>query len=192
MQHWQNQPYPTAPQPRPGMSSATKIVLIVVGCFVLLGGCSFIFLVAAIASDEDEVDAGPQIELVSKSRAACAKYESAPNEIRKSEIYRLHQAWVPKNVVANARGTVESLTTDQGGDEVRLAIRASGGTFNSSPIISPIVRGTALYNGAAELAEGECVLFSARNIQSGGFLERSKVCDLDYFVEFTLLLPCPR
>ncbi len=63
--------------------------------------------------------------------------------------------------------------------------------FATEALFAPVKKGSPVYRAAAEMHEGQCVIFSADKLEPSSMVEESKVCDLDYFASFTALKPCP-
>jgi hypothetical protein len=95
------------------------------------------------------------------------------------------------DVAAHARGTLAQLSTNQGGSELTLGIKVGEVEFTTEALFAPVKKGSPVYKAAAELREGQCVVFSADKLEPSSMLEESKVCDLDYFANFTAMKPCP-
>ena len=127
---------------------------------------------------------------ISQVQANCSAYRAAPNEIKKSAVFRSNNATLSGAKVFGVRGKLTELTTSQGGDSLRLTITVGDVEFQTSPLDS-IAQGSATYNAAADLATGQCVVFSATQLSSSSVLEQSKVCDTEYFARFTSLSRCP-
>lgn len=92
--------------------------------------------------------------------------------------------------VDGAHGKLTMISTNQGGGELKLTINVGDVEFTTESLLAPIVKGSAVYAAAADMKEGQCVIFSAARIRSSSMSERSKVCDTDYFANFTSLKPC--
>ena len=134
-------------------------------------------------------------EWVKARKDACAKYEEAPNEIKKSSVFSdyIKAAKAKQGTVENVRATLSGLETPQGGDEVWLKVATPYGEFNNNDILvgdsanRDIKKGTPLYNTAGELAEGASITITAANIipAENPFSERLGVCGDDWIVKFT-------
>lgn len=134
-----------------------------------------------------EVEQLPWVQTV---RANCTAYKAAPNEIKKSAIYNENEALISKTKVTNVRGKLERLRTDQGGDELSLKVTVGDVEFHTESLFGPIRKGSPVYNAAAEMREGQCVVFSASGLKPSSMVEQSKVCDPEYFAVFTAIAPC--
>ena len=109
-------------------------------------------------------------------------------------MFRQATALLKKQSVKDVRGTLTKLSTLQGGKEVTIKIEVEGPAGNvtfDTGMSNWLKRGTAVYNQIGELAEGQCVVFSAKNLDPASLLEKSKVCDWDFHVKFTQVKPCP-
>lgn len=90
----------------------------------------------------------------------------------------------------NARGRLTGLSTNQGGSELTITIKADDVEFQTEGLFAPITQGSAVYNVAADMKTGQCVVFSAKRLKAASMTERAQVCDLKYFADFTSLAPC--
>lgn len=128
---------------------------------------------------------------IKSQQKLCAEYKDAPNEIKKSKIFRETVGLIQRATVNNGRGTLSSIGTNQGGSELRIKIITSDGIeFVTETVFSPIRDGSKVYKQIENLKENSCVIFSTSAIESSSFLEQSKVCDLEYFAKFTNVVPC--
>jgi hypothetical protein len=129
------------------------------------------------------------IDFVTKSKAMCQKYNEAKNDIQRSNIFNNHQSMLSSSTVQNKRGTIKQISTDRGGNKADIFI-----TFGANVEFEnwDVQKGTKAYNQAANFGLGECVVFSGNNIRSSSRFERSHVCDSDYYITLTALLPCPK
>lgn len=141
--------------------------------------------------EQARAEAAEQFPWLATVRDNCARYKDAPNEIKKSAIFGDNTALLGKVTVSGAKGRLSSLTTNKGGSDLRLVIKSGDVEFATESLLSPIKKGTPVYNAAAELRQGACVVFSARNLKASSMAERSRVCDAEYFVDFTSVGPCP-
>lgn len=133
-----------------------------------------------------------QLPWVSAVKTNCTAYDAAPNEIKKSDIFNANQNLLASADAPGIVGTLKQLSTNEGGSRLTLEVKV--GDMELTQGIKPfsaIARGTPIYIAATNMTEGSCILFSAKNFEPGSVLERSKVCDLDYNVEFTSVSPCP-
>lgn len=198
------------PPPKKGMSNG-MIALIVVGC--LFGGCTLLGAIgAATKKDQPQTTAAtttgaaeanpttpstpepnaatPTFPWIATVKANCAAYKAAPNQIKKSATFRANQELLASTGVQNARGKLTTLSTNQGGSELTLTIKINDVEFQTEGLFAPIKQGSAVYNAAADMKEGQCVVFSARKLKAASMTEQAQVCDLDYFADFTSLVPC--
>lgn len=141
----------------------------------------------APAAPAPEVAQLPWITTVNDN---CAKYKAAPNEIKKSAIFNENETLISKAKVSNVTGKLAALRTDQGGDELSLKIKVGEVDFHTESLFGAIKKGSAVYNAAAEMTVGQCVVFSASSLKASSMVERSKVCDTEYFAVFTSIAPC--
>lgn len=132
-----------------------------------------------------------QLEFVAELDRWCAAYRGGRNEIRKSEIFRSARALTERQRLRSVRGRLSTISTNQGGGELSLAIdvNASGKSvrFRTGRAIK---RGGKVYRAAAKLEEGACVIFSARRVRSASVLERGQVCDRSFVATVDALKGC--
>jgi len=146
-------------------------------------------LAAEKAADESIQRAG--LNWIKKQKNLCKDYVNAPNEIKKSNIFRETVALLRNSSVNNGTGTLTRISTNQGGSYVSIIIKVGNDIeFASKGFSSPILRGSNVYKQIENLSEGSCVKFSASEIEVGSVLEQSKVCDLEYYAEFTSVKGC--
>ena len=62
--------------------------------------------------------------------------------------------------------------------------------FVTESLFEPIYAGEKVYRQVENLQENSCVNFSISKLRPSSVLERSKVCDLEYFAGFTNVEPC--
>jgi hypothetical protein len=134
-------------------------------------------------------------EWVAARKAACAKYEEAPNEIKKSAVFSeyVDGAKAKQASIENIRATLSELETPQGGGSVRLKFSTPFGEFTNNGIFTgdkvdrDVSKGSPLYNAAGELAEKAEVTLSASNIipAVNPISERAGVCGDAWVVKYT-------
>lgn len=118
----------------------------------------------------------------------CSEYESAPNEIIASEIYRRrNHTLIADRPVQLGVGTLSQIDTSHGGGEAEFVITSHNASFHSTDV----ELGSPIYRAASQLREGSCVVFSGIVVREASAFERSKVCDSDYMIELSLMVPCP-
>ena len=120
----------------------------------------------------------------------CRSYNAAPNDIKRSEIFRANESALGRVRIKEVKGKLRDLFTTQGGGRLRLRISVGSVAFSTEIIFDPIARGSKVYAQASTLQEGDCVVFSARSIESNSMLEKSKVCSFGHFATFTAVRRC--
>jgi hypothetical protein len=128
---------------------------------------------------------------VAEVHANCERYKGAPNEIKKSAIFNENAALVAKASVKSVKGKLARLSTNQGGDELTIEVDVGDVELSTEGLMSPIRKGSAIYTAASEMSTGQCVVFSADHFKPSSLVEQSKVCDTEYFANFTALAACP-
>jgi hypothetical protein len=134
-------------------------------------------------------------------------YDVAPNEIKKSQIFNNARDYEnhffgPAADITQWRGTMDGITTSKGGKSLALRVRLGGGGDNEvhvnfeqgyelfGDVIEP---NNPVYNQAAELSEGQCVLFSGHvNSKESSVTETLAMSQPSYAIKFTELKPCPK
>ena len=191
------QQQPVQPQPPPKKSRLWLWLLLGIGGVLML--CSGLAVVGAMASGEKgTASAGPgavapaaqQLPWISLMQGNCDRYKAAPNDIKKSAIFKENEEMLEGTSLTDVRGKLTMLQTDQGGDELKLTVKVGDATFTTESVFSAIKKGSPVYEAAAELTEGQCVVVSASKIKTSSMLEQSKVCDLDFFADFTAIRAC--
>lgn len=187
--------YPPRGAPPPKKGGAGKVVLILLT--VLFGSCVAIGAIGGKGGKGTASTSGAELPAASNAfpwlaqvKQNCDAYDAAPNDIKKSAIFRANEGLLGRVSVQNARGKLAMLRTNQGGSELSLAVKADGAEFKTESMFAPIRQGTPIYDVASELKVGDCVVFSVKKIETASLIERSKVCSADYFADFASLAPC--
>lgn len=125
-----------------------------------------------------------QSKLIDSFRATCATYDSQPNEIKKSEVFRGSSSiYREVGQIKDWSGILRGISTDQGGSTATLRIH-----MGSSTLWDKEVRiGSNVYKAAAELSEDQTVLFSGRMLRDYNVSERGKVCNPDFLITLTAI-----
>jgi hypothetical protein len=125
-----------------------------------------------------------QARLLQRFKEACRSYDAQPNEIRKSEAFRgTARFYSEVGPVDQWVGTIRRISTNQGGSKATLVIR-----IGSSDVYDNALRlGSPVYTAAADMREGQAVVFSGRNLGDLNLTERGKVCNPDFRVTLTSL-----
>jgi hypothetical protein len=139
---------------------------------------------------------------VVESKAACAKYQAAKNEIKASEHFTQYfeAARANRETLESVVGTLVELETTPGGDEVLLKVRTPFGTFGNNDALQEgflgeamyeIKKGSPVYRALSELEEGAKVRVSLDAIvpEKNPFSEKLSVCDGDWVARFVSVEP---
>lgn len=164
-------------------------------------GCGLLCLAILACCDSDKKKSSPeekavqtqveaQLPWLATVRSNCEAYNAAPNEIKKSAVFRKNKAHLKTVSVKDVKGKLKSMSTDQGGSEVTLRIMVGSVEFATESLMGAIKRGSNVYKQVTDLTEGQCVIFSAKKIEAKSMMEQSKVCDFEYFAKFTDVKPC--
>ena len=140
-----------------------SITIVALFCFTLLclscGDCSGDKIVSDIPSE--------QVEFQEARNTFFISYQNAPNEIKKSDVFnasREHTCSYKQKYgdsFSNWTGTVSTISTDQGGDEVTVFSIVSD--EQGIPVVYKelgIKRGSPLYRQISEYAIGQKVHFT--------------------------------
>ena len=157
------------------------------GCLVLLAVLGF----GAIGRWCDDAQADDEIAWISQARSDCERYEDAPNDIERSDVFNARKDFVNGKRVDGAHGTAGSIRTTHGGDFVTLTVEVGNASFKSAGgALLGIGRSNPLYEQVRRLEDGGCVVFSGTVVEANSVLERSVMCDLDYRFDFESIRPC--
>lgn len=168
--------------------AAIVVVAIMVGCYMCADRVAD--TVAPLPTEEPAVAGMPsspetQVPWLEQARGYCARYESAPNDILRSSIFREAETFVRGKTVS-ARGTLDHLSTGHGGGDLSLAVGVGEATFSASGLDE----GEPLYLQAASLVPGTCVEFVGEVVALHAGFERDRVCELGYTIEFESIGRC--
>lgn len=118
----------------------------------------------------------------------CERYESSLNEIQKSQVFRENEAYLHHVSLQNIEGQITKIYTNQGGSTVDITIVTPFGEFYNSNIAST----TPIYQVLSTTSIGQCMRFSGVKIEANSIFEHSKVCDKDYRIQLTSIVPCDK
>jgi hypothetical protein len=135
-------------------------------------------------------EAAAALPFVAKVQNNCAKYKAGKNEIQKSAVFAENEKLLEELHLTDVKGVLKKLSTNQGGSELSLHIDVGDVEFATESLFAPINKGSDVYKAAAEMSEGQCVVFSASSLRASSITEEAKVCDTEYFAKFTSLKPC--
>jgi hypothetical protein len=180
--------------------TAGKIVLLVLGLMFAAGVCGIgscaVLCAGAANKVEEERREGKQqaaaaLPWIAQVQDNCRRYEAAPNDIQKSEIFNENEEFIAAQRLDGVRGELSRLSTSQGGATLELAVTVGAATFKTGSLFQTIDRGDPVYEQASQLSKGQCVRLSGRVRDAASVMERSKVCDLDYHLDFESIEACP-
>jgi len=148
-----------------------------------------------LAADQE---AERRVPWLADVQETCRQYDEAPNDIQKSAVFQRNQDFIRGQQLDSVRGELDAASTGHGGGGLLLRVKV--GRSNYAQV--GIREGNPLYSQAANLVEGQCVVFSGRVTDtfmfggSGGglldSLEKSRVCSMSYMFEFFSISPCPQ
>lgn len=119
----------------------------------------------------------------------CARYDRAEQDAERAVVLRDNSRLVASTVVASARGRLESKRVSSDGSQVLFTIAVGSAKFKPS-LLHPILADTEMFDSVQAAPIGACMQFSVRTLTAASILERSKVCDKDYFADFAVIEPC--
>jgi len=123
-----------------------------------------------------------QIAFLNHFKRACDSYNKQPNEIKKSAVFRESQKiWSRVKDVKDWAGYLIRIQTNQAGSRAWLIIKVLDFKFHSESV----ALGSPVYRGAADMLEGQEVVFAGRGLQDYTLTEKGKVCEPDFKVELT-------
>lgn len=120
----------------------------------------------------------------------CERYDRATQDAERAQALRDNARLVASTVVASARGRLESKRVSSDGSQVLFTIAVGTAKFKPS-LLHPILADTEMFERVQQAPIGACLQFSVRTLTAASILERSKVCDLDYFADFAVIEACP-
>jgi hypothetical protein len=130
------------------------------------------------------------LPFISEVKANCDKYKSAPNDIKKSAIFTANEETLSTVSLKDVRGVLKSMRTTQGGGELSIRIDVGEVEFKTESLFAAIKKGTPVYDAVTDMTVDQCVVFSAEGLKASSVVEKSKVCDTEYFAKFTSVKPC--
>ena len=150
-----------------------------------------------------ESQVAEQNELHEGLRAFPSAYRNAPNEIKKSDIFRQANDWKARYgqrinfTCKNWEGVISNISTTQGGGMASVSIRSDARGFRiyyKSGM--QFKKGTALYKVLESMTEGQKVAFSGafkvdkqRGMKEMSFTEHGSLDEPEFFVQFTEIRP---
>lgn len=161
------------------------IALIVCGC--LFGGCVTMCSIVTSGSGSRTSAATTDSttpEFVKTRNDTCSKYKAAPNEIKKSAIFKEYKEAVGKYSVDGLSAKLTKLETTHGGGSLHLVISTSTSKFEQTDID----KSSPVYAMVSDLTEGDSVTFSAKDIHPNYGLLTSEeffVCSEYWGTDFT-------
>jgi hypothetical protein len=163
-------------------------------------GVFAVFALLAFGSDKsskssDKDDPGGKddesgLPFIKEVKANCDKYKSAPNEIKKSAIFKANEEQLSAVSLKDVRGKLKSMRTSQGGGELTIRIDVGSVEFTTESLFAAIKKGSPVYDAVTDMTEGQCVIFSAEGLKASSVVEQSQVCDTEYFAKFTSVKGC--
>ena len=128
-----------------------------------------------------------QVTLLRRFQEACRSYAAQPNEIRKSEVFRGTASFYSEvGKVEGWVGTLKRISTYQGSSNTTLVIKT--GTSN---VYSNVRIGSPAYDSAANMREGQDIVFSGHGLRDFNFTEHGTVCNPNFKIDLTSLRHAP-
>jgi hypothetical protein len=129
-----------------------------------------------------------QASLLQRFQEACQSYDAQPNEIRKSEVFRATVRFYSEvGPVVGWLGTLRRISTNQGGSNATLVIRMGSPDVHDNAVHL----GSSVYSAAANMREGQAVVFSGTGLRDFNLTERGKVCNPDFKITLTSVQSAP-
>lgn len=127
-------------------------------------------------------------------------YEAAPNELKKSMVFKERQNAIKellpgKNQVNGWVGTLESMGTTSGEKDAHVTIRLNkritmktwNNSFSDIGDKTLIPMGSSVFNSLVEMSEGQMVRFSGSILQEGSITEEGGMTEPEFIMRFTAL-----
>ena len=128
-----------------------------------------------------------QVTLLRRFEEACRSYAAQPNEIRKSEVLRGTASFYSEvGKVEGWVGTLKRISTYQGSSNTTLVIK-----IGTSNVYSNVRIGSPAYNSAANMREGQDIIFSGQGLRDFNLTERGTVCNPNFKIDLTSLRHAP-
>ncbi|MBX3183242.1 MAG: hypothetical protein KIT72_04265 [Polyangiaceae bacterium] len=139
----------------------------------------------------DESETLSQLPWLSEASRHCARYDQATTALERQRAIEAHDGLLASLRLVDVTAELESKRVSSDGGQIQFTLAVGHAKFKPS-LRTPILAGTSEFLLLGQLASGSCVRFTARAVTPASILERSKVCDTDFFTEFEALEACPQ
>jgi hypothetical protein len=139
----------------------------------------------------------PDAQFIADRKAACARYEQASNDIKKSAVFtEFFKGLKGKSYeLKDVSGTVKEIETTHGGGTVTFTVETAYGTFSNNDALQDgffptsareIKTGSKLYKAIGELDVGAPVRVTVSKIapEKNPFSEQESVCGENWIVKY--------
>ncbi len=121
----------------------------------------------------------------------CETYRTTQSVADQQDISNRVRSVLTTAEVKSVKGTVEKLMAS-GPDQFALQVMVGEEVrFASQSKDRPIERGSKVFEQVAKLEQGQCVIFTAKELMPIATFQRGVVCDPRYYVRFLDVQPCP-
>ncbi len=160
------------------------------------------FLAFFTAAVTPEPSSGHPQDFASEMAKFRDRYNAAPNEIKKSQVFNEARAFEDRffadlqHRVTNWEGWVDRLETNHGGTKLKLRVAIGRGaakiTFEQGyGLFDKIKSSSEVYQAASSLQEGGCVLFSGKiNGRERSLTEKGAITAPVYEIAFSSVKAC--
>lgn len=125
----------------------------------------------------------------------CQGYDGSSQDAKKNDISSVGLNLIRGSTVSGVRGTVARVLPvgeQNPPAEYSLAVVVGDKVeFASQRQKRPIAEASPVFAEVAKLSKGDCVVFSANELDPIADHQRGKICDYRYYARFTELAPCP-
>lgn len=185
------------PSTQPPVRTSQRWLIVAVVCALFAGGATVYLAMPrarlipsagelAPADDPKAAELFPWYRAVNEN---CAKYDQAPGDAERAEALSANERLIAATVIAPTRGSLEAKRLSSDGGQMQFTIAVGSVKFKPS-LVHPILADTPEFEVLNKLSLGQCVRFSVRTLTAASILERSKVCDKDYFAQFASIETC--
>lgn len=124
----------------------------------------------------------------------CVDYKATQRDAKKGDISNRTYGLIRRSSVKDARAIVEKVLPvgdAENPNEYMVQLTIGGKVrFTSQSGKRPVKKGTPIFEQAAKLVEGQCVIFSATDIEPMTTFQRGKVCEHRYYAQLADLKSC--
>lgn len=185
------------PSSQPPARPSQRWLIAALACAVLAGGAVVYIALprarldptAAEPVPADDPQAAEHLPWFRAVNENCVMYDRAAGDVERAQALSANERLIASTVIAPTRGKLESKRLTSDGGQMQFTIAVGSVKFKPS-LVHPILADTPEFELLSKLELGQCVRFSVRSLTAASILERSKVCDKDYFAQFASIQAC--